>query len=129
MSDTPRTDELPDWEHPLVQEIYKELCDQPVPPPDGHHWEGWAAQRIVQMFNRELAAATALHEKRLAELNQVAVQLSMAQTRIAELETLLREVLRQGCEYHTKKYALLQMDHALIQEIADAIAAARKEGR
>ena len=49
--------------------------------------------------------------------------------RIAELETLLREVLRQGCEYHTKKYALLQMDHALIQEIADAIDATReKEG-
>ena len=65
----------------------------------------WAASEIT-ILQRELAAAA---------------------ERIAELETLLREVLRQGCEYHTKKYALLQMDHALIQEIADAIGVAREE--
>ena len=61
------------------------------------------------------------------ELQKTKCELAAAKVRIAELETLLREVLRQGCEYHTKKYALLQMDHALIQEIADAIGVAREE--
>ena len=60
------------------------------------------------------------------ERDDLRVRVSERDARIAELETLLREVLRQGCEYHTKKYALLQMDHALIQEIADAIEAARE---
>ena len=80
--------------------------------------------KFTRMLEHKLAAAN----KRIAQLESTLIDVqNYGQKRIAELETLLREVLRQGCEYHTKKYALLQMDHALIQEIADAIGVAREE--
>lgn len=38
--------ELPQFEDPTVQAIYQILADDEAPP-EGHHWEGFAAQKIV----------------------------------------------------------------------------------
>lgn len=38
---------LKDWEDPRVQKVYEILCDTETEPPEGHHWEGFQAQRIV----------------------------------------------------------------------------------
>ena len=37
---------LPEWEDPSVQAAYEVLCDL-AEPPDGEHWEGFVARRIV----------------------------------------------------------------------------------
>ena len=37
---------LPEWADPDVQAVYKILCDDETPP-DGEHWEGFIARRIV----------------------------------------------------------------------------------
>ena len=34
------------WEDPRVQKVYDILCSDEMPP-DGQHWEGWTARRIV----------------------------------------------------------------------------------
>ena len=123
MSDKPKLDFE---ERHQAQQVYEECCENP---------EDFAYNYVA--LQGELAAAqTEIVRLRDAQIITVrspdggpcaapcAID-GCQYERIAELETLLREVLRQGCEYHTKKYALLQMDHALIQEIADAIDAAR----
>ena len=100
MTDTPRTDEI-DWL--AIDDAYSEALEERCTCSD---WRDDISCRHCSLWGKAR---------------------SLMRQRIAELETLLREVLRQGCEYHTKKYALLQMDHALIQEIADAIGVAREE--
>lgn len=40
---------LPPFEHHLVKAIYEILCDD-VEPPNGEHWEGFAARRIVHLI-------------------------------------------------------------------------------
>jgi hypothetical protein len=40
---------LPPFEHHLVKAIYDILCDD-IEPPNGEHWEGFAARRIVQLI-------------------------------------------------------------------------------
>jgi hypothetical protein len=42
------TKDLADWEDPLVQTIYKMLCDHDERPENPEeHWEGYIARRIV----------------------------------------------------------------------------------
>jgi hypothetical protein len=38
--------DLPSFDDPEVQIVYRLLCDY-TPPPDGQHWEGFDARRIV----------------------------------------------------------------------------------
>ena len=110
MSDTPKLDFE---ERQRTQQVYEECCENP---------EDFAYNFVA--LQGELAAA----QERIAQLESTLIDVQKyGQTRIAELEGLLREVLRQGCEYHSKKYALIQMDNTLIQDIADAIDTARKE--
>jgi len=48
MNDKP----LADWEDPLVQTIYKMLCDHDERPENPEeHWEGYIARRIVATIN------------------------------------------------------------------------------
>lgn len=40
----------PEWSDPRVQAVYEILCSDNAPP-DGEHWEGFAAKRIVQALS------------------------------------------------------------------------------
>lgn len=40
-------EELANWEDERVQKVYSILCDTETEPPEGHHWEGFQARRIV----------------------------------------------------------------------------------
>lgn len=41
--------ELADFENPIVQVVYELICaqDEAAQPPEGEHWEGYLARRIV----------------------------------------------------------------------------------
>ncbi len=38
---------LAEWDDPDVQTVYDILCDTSMAPPDGEHYEGFMARRIV----------------------------------------------------------------------------------
>lgn len=43
------------WEDPLVQTVYRLLCND-IEPPEGEHWEGFVARRIVAALRAPEAA-------------------------------------------------------------------------
>lgn len=45
------------WEDDRVQVVYKILADSEAAPPEGEHWEGWAARRIVEALYDSTPAA------------------------------------------------------------------------
>ena len=38
---------MAEWDDPDVQIVYELLCDTAETPPEGEHYEGWVARRIV----------------------------------------------------------------------------------
>jgi ferritin-like metal-binding protein YciE len=90
---------------------------------------------LSRTLERELTAALAQHEKRLAELNQVAVQLSAAQFRIAELEAdrekrrndniALEEIVRG--KYGDKADQVLTMASDMVVHLRERITELERE--
>lgn len=46
-----------EWGDPRVQKVYELLCDTESEPPEGHHWEGFQAQRIVAALSADASVA------------------------------------------------------------------------
>jgi hypothetical protein len=93
----------------------------------------WAAARIEQYaredaikadVNKELSRQLTMRERLYREQWERG---NAAEQECAQLRALLRDVMAEGVEYESPKYALVQMSHCLRRDIDVALAAEDKE--